>query len=77
LSYTVTEKGTVTIPVRIRKKLHLKKGSKVKFLETEQGALLIPAPTFEELRGVIPKEVAYEIIKELEVERRLEAERDN
>jgi len=72
----VTEKGTVTIPVRIRKKYNLKRGSKVKFVETEQGALLIPSPSFEELRGVIKKDLAYQMIKELQQERREEAARD-
>jgi AbrB family looped-hinge helix DNA binding protein len=76
LSYTVTEKGTVTIPVRIRKKYNLKRGSKVKFLETEHGALLIPSPSFEELRGVIKKDLAYEMIKELQEERMREAKQD-
>jgi AbrB family looped-hinge helix DNA binding protein len=76
LSYTVTEKGTVTIPVKIRKKLRLRKGSKVKFVETEEGALLVPAPSFEELRGVIAREIAYKMIKELEEERRQEAIHD-
>lgn len=77
MSYTVTEKGTVTIPVEIRRKLHLKKGSKVRFLETDKGALLVPAPTFEELRGAIPREVAYEIIRELQQERRREAKSED
>lgn len=72
----MTEKGTVTIPVRIRKKYNLKRGSKVKFVETEQGALLIPSPSFEELRGVIKKDLAYQMIKELQQERREEAARD-
>jgi AbrB family looped-hinge helix DNA binding protein len=72
----VTEKGTVTIPVKIRKKYNLKRGSKVKFVETESGALLIPSPSFEELRGVMKKEVAYKIIRELQEERRREARRD-
>jgi bifunctional DNA-binding transcriptional regulator/antitoxin component of YhaV-PrlF toxin-antitoxin module len=71
----VTEKGTVTIPVEIRKKYKLRRGSKVRFLDTEHGALLVPAPSFEELRGILSKEVAYEIIKELQVERRQEAAR--
>ena len=76
MSYTVTEKGTVTIPVKIRKKYNLKRGSKVKFLETEKGALLIPAPTFEELRGVFSKDLAHEIVRELQEERMQEAKRD-
>jgi AbrB family looped-hinge helix DNA binding protein len=72
----VTEKGTVTIPVKIRKKYKLKRGSKVKFLETENGALLIPAPSFEELRGVISKDLAHEIVRELDEERMQEVKRD-
>ncbi len=73
MSYTVTEKGTVTIPIEIRKKYNLRRGSKVKFVEMDGGALLIPAPSFEELRGVLKKEVAYKMIKELQKERRKEA----
>ncbi len=72
----MTEKGTVSIPVKLRKKYKLRSGSKVRFLDTEHGALLIPAPSFEELRGILSKEAAYEIIKELQIERREEAARD-
>ena len=38
----VQEKGQVTIPVKIRKKLGLKKGDLVTFVETEQGVLISP-----------------------------------
>jgi AbrB family looped-hinge helix DNA binding protein len=38
----VQEKGQVTIPAEIRKKLGLKKGDLVAFVETEQGVLLSP-----------------------------------
>lgn len=76
MSYTITEKGTVTIPVEIRRKYKLKTGSKVRFVETEHGALLLPAPSMEELKGILSKEVGYKIIKEINAERMTEATRD-
>lgn len=36
------EKGQVTVPTEIRKKLGLKKGDYVAFVETEHGVLLAP-----------------------------------
>ena len=38
----VQEKGQVTIPTDIRKKLGLKKGDYVAFVETENGVLIAP-----------------------------------
>ena len=38
----VQEKGQVTIPTEIRKKLGLKKGDYVAFVETERGVLIAP-----------------------------------
>src|SRR5215210_248934 len=38
----VQEKGQVTIPTEIRKKLGLKKGDYVAFVETEQGVMIAP-----------------------------------
>src|SRR5438132_8242663 len=38
----VQEKGQVTIPADIRKKLGLKKGDLVAFIETEEGVLISP-----------------------------------
>lgn len=39
----VQEKGQVTIPLEIRKKLGLKKGDLVTFVETETGVVIKPA----------------------------------
>ncbi len=39
----VQEKGQVTIPLELRKKLNLKKGDLVTFIETEEGVLIQPA----------------------------------
>src|SRR5439155_6233528 len=38
----VQEKGQVTIPTEIRKKLGLKKGDRVSFVETDKGVLISP-----------------------------------
>jgi AbrB family looped-hinge helix DNA binding protein len=43
LSHTVTEKGTVTSPAEIRKKYNLGKGSRVEFVETDEGILSPPS----------------------------------
>ena len=39
----IQEKGQVTIPTKIRKKLNLRKGDLVMFVETEAGVLIKPA----------------------------------
>lgn len=39
----VQERGQVTIPKEIRKRLDLKKGDLVTFVETEQGVIIKPA----------------------------------
>ncbi len=38
----VQEKGQVTIPLEIRKRLKLKKGDLVTFVETNEGVLILP-----------------------------------
>ena len=43
LAVRVQEKGQVTIPLEIRKKLGLKKGDLVTFVETETGVVIKPA----------------------------------
>lgn len=75
LGYTITEKGTVTIPAEIRKKYNLRKGSRVEFVETDEGILIVPLVPLEELYGVDgkDKEKIYRIIRELQDERRKEA----
>lgn len=75
MSYTITEKGTVTIPAEIRKKYGLRKGSRVKFIETDEGILLVPVVPLEDLFGADKnfKETVYQMIKELQEERRREA----
>jgi AbrB family looped-hinge helix DNA binding protein len=43
MSVRIQEKGQVTIPTTIRKKLNLRKGDMVTFVETKEGVLIKPA----------------------------------
>lgn len=43
LAVRVQEKGQVTIPLEIRRRLGLKKGDLVTFVETDKGILIQPA----------------------------------
>ena len=51
----IQEKGQVTIPLRIRNKLNLKRGDMVLFVETETGVMLKPASLVatDELRAEV------------------------
>ncbi|OGS64821.1 MAG: hypothetical protein A3K59_00665 [Euryarchaeota archaeon RBG_19FT_COMBO_69_17] len=44
---TVTSKGQVTLPASIRKRLGLRKGSKLIFVEEEQGVRLVAGEDLE------------------------------
>ncbi len=44
---TVTSKGQVTLPASIRKRLGLRKGSKLIFLEEDQGVRLVAGEDLE------------------------------
>jgi AbrB family looped-hinge helix DNA binding protein len=54
---TVTSKGQVTIPKKIRDKLHLEAGHRIEFLEDEEGKITI-CPVVEnvkKLKGMVRK----------------------
>ena len=74
MSYTVTEKGTVTIPAEIRRKYRLRKGTRVEFIETGEGVMMVPVLPLKDLFGSDrdSKEVVYRMIREIEDERRRE-----
>jgi AbrB family looped-hinge helix DNA binding protein len=74
---TVTSKSMVTIPSRIRRKYSLKQGSKVEFVEIEEGLFLVPLKTLRELRGAGKEraDAIVEAVKELEMEHREDARR--
>jgi AbrB family looped-hinge helix DNA binding protein len=65
---TITHRGTVTIPSKIRKEYNLKRGFKVKFVESDEGIPLVPVVPLEQIFGVDRerKELVCQIIRELE-----------
>ncbi len=74
---TVTSKSMITIPSKIRRKYDLRQGSKMEFVEIEEGLLLVPLKTLNELRGAgrAKASAIIEGVKELEAEHREEARR--
>ena len=38
---TITSQGQISIPKRVREKLHIKKGDKIAFFEDEKGRILL------------------------------------
>jgi AbrB family looped-hinge helix DNA binding protein len=72
---TVTSRGMVTIPSKIRKKLNIKDGTKLVVREYKSGILYIPVIDWEDLFGTHPKDEA--VIKRIYDERREEALRDS
>jgi len=49
--HTVTRLGTVSIPIPLRRKYNITKGSKVRFVETDEGIQLIPLISLKSLFG--------------------------
>jgi AbrB family looped-hinge helix DNA binding protein len=49
---TVTRKGQVTIPAEQRRRYKIREGSKVRFVESENGLVLKPLIPIEDLAGV-------------------------
>ena len=78
LTYTITEKGTVSIPSEIRKKYGLRKGAKVEFLDTDEGIVIVPVVPFEALFGAdrSRKKLVRDMVHEIHEERRREASED-
>lgn len=72
---TVTSKSMVSIPVRIREKYGIREGSKVEFVESDEGVLLVPIKSLGDLRGAFKphEKLVREGIRELGREHRLEA----
>lgn len=72
---TVTSKSMVTIPARIMEKYRLSQGSKLEFVETEEGLLLVPVRTLTELGGAFKghEKIIRQGIRELGREHREEA----
>jgi len=78
LTYTITEKGTVSIPSDIRNKYGLRKGSKVEFIDTEEGIVIVPVVPIQTLFGADKsrKKLVRDMVREIHAERRREASED-
>jgi bifunctional DNA-binding transcriptional regulator/antitoxin component of YhaV-PrlF toxin-antitoxin module len=74
LSYTITEKGTVTIPAEV-KKIRVEKRLQGQVRGDRGRILIVPVIPLEELFGVDKnvKKTVHQMIKELQEERRREA----
>ena len=57
MTSTITSKGQLTIPKKIRKQLHLHTGDKVEFVLDEKGGILLLPVTVSvtKLKGIVPK----------------------
>jgi AbrB family looped-hinge helix DNA binding protein len=76
---TVTSKSMINIPAKIRKKYSITEGTKIVFVENDDGRLeLIPVPPLSELFGAgrDKRKALLEGIRELEREHRREAALD-
>jgi AbrB family looped-hinge helix DNA binding protein len=78
LTYTITEKGTVSIPSDIRNKYGLRKGAKVEFIDTEEGIVIVPVTSMRALFGADKsrKKLVRDMVREIHEERRREASED-
>jgi len=74
-NYSPRLKSRVSL-VNFMRKYGIREGMKVKFIETEAGALIIPIPKLEDLHGVDLKHASkiIECVRELEAEHREEAQ---
>jgi AbrB family looped-hinge helix DNA binding protein len=75
---TVTSKSMINFPARLRRKYGIRTGSKVAFVETEAGLLLVPLLSVKQMFGIDSehhKEI-IEGIRELHRMRREEARKE-
>jgi len=74
---TVTSKGQATIPKEFRDKLHIDTPGRVRFVENEQGEIVVrPVKRPAELRGALASEDEQEQAQSATEQLRAERERD-
>jgi len=61
----VTRKGQTTIPAKLRMKYHIKKGTRLEVIETEEGILFKPKRSAIDLAGSGAKHATPEEMKKL------------
>ncbi|MFN4335992.1 MAG: AbrB/MazE/SpoVT family DNA-binding domain-containing protein [Candidatus Nitrosocaldus sp.] len=70
--HTVTKLGTISIPVPLRRKYGITKGSKMKFIDGEDGIRLIPLVSLRNMFGIDEdnRDVVMRILREMLESRR-------
>jgi len=65
---TLTSKGQITLPAKMREKLRLRPGSKIVFEEQPNGDFVVRRPTVDvrSLRGILPKPPRALTIEEMD-----------
>ena len=58
MTVTVSAKGQLVIPAKLRKRYHIRPGSRIEFLDTGQQLVIVPVPknakdAFEASRGIL------------------------
>jgi|LJSS01.1.fsa_nt_gb bifunctional DNA-binding transcriptional regulator/antitoxin component of YhaV-PrlF toxin-antitoxin module len=67
--HTVTKLGTISIPIPLRRKYGITKGSKIKFVDSSEGIKLIPLVSLRNMFGIdrgnatIIRRILYEMIE--------------
>ena len=72
----VMSNGTINLPSKIRKKLNLKPGDKINFVETSLGYTIVPVVDIFDLIDPKSKELTLEMIEEIHQERRQSAKKE-
>jgi len=74
MTATVSVRGQIVIPAKIRKKFNIKPKTKIDFIETGGGLYLIPVPKdpFRASRGILKGVSSEDVIRMRREERKLE-----
>ena len=68
----ISRNGTVNLPSKVRKKLGLKVGDEIGFLETPDGIVVVPLKSILDMTDPAELPIAKKIIEEIHEERRKE-----
>lgn len=65
---TVTSKGQITLPIELRKSLHLAAGDRIEFFNQADGTVALRALTgsIRDLKGIVPKRARPVPIEEMD-----------
>jgi AbrB family looped-hinge helix DNA binding protein len=71
---TITDRGTITIPANLRKRLNLEAGAEIALIEDEGKLVFVPIVDLENLRKDLPtrKEMEDELERSYDIELELE-----